>query len=286
MFDRERVQALFARREDADVRDLLLPSELYHENTKTRRGVLDMLRRGAQDPVAGATLRRAEARQRRLYDLVQFGAKSYPHVPRITLPPGPGLLGCDIADAIRRRVSDRHLSGKVGLPAVAAMLRLGYGVTRYADQASTRLPRRAVPSGGALYPLEVYALAAATEGLEPGVYHFDVFSQALERLPSEDVTARIRRCFLDDDIASRAAVTIVVTTVLQRLRHKYGELAYRLALLEAGHLGQNVCLIATGLGLGVCPLAGYVDDALNDLLSVDGVDETVVYALAVGARKA
>ena len=95
MFDRERVQALFARREDADVRDLLLPSELYHENTKTRRSVLDVLRRRAQDPVAGGTLRRAEARQRRLYDLVQFGAKSYPHVPRITLPAGPGLLGCD-----------------------------------------------------------------------------------------------------------------------------------------------------------------------------------------------
>jgi SagB-type dehydrogenase family enzyme len=61
-------------------------------------------------------------------------------------------------------------------------------------------------------------------------------------------------------------------------------MAYRLALVEAGHVAQNVCLVATGLGLGVCPLAGYVDDALNDLLGLDGVDETVVYALAVGPR--
>ena len=134
--------------------------------------------------------------------------------------------------------------------------------------------------------MEVYVLAAATEGLEPGVYHFEVFSHALERLSSEDLTVRIRRCFLDEDIAAPAAATIVVTAVLQRLRHKYGELAYRLALLEAGHLGQNICLIATGLGLGVCPLAGYVDDAVNDLLGVDGVDETVIYALAVGPRNA
>jgi SagB-type dehydrogenase family enzyme len=285
MFDRERVQELFVRRADADVNDLLLLSELYHENTKTRRGVLDLIRRGALDPVAGAALRRAERRQGGLYELIQFGAKSYPHFPRVALPAWSDPLGCDLADVIRQRVSDRRLGGAIGLAAVTAMLQLGCGVTRYADPATARLPRRAVPSGGALYPLEVYALARAIEGLEPGVYHFEVFGRTLERLPVDGLAAHMPTCFLDRDIASRAALTIVVTAVFQRLRHKYGDLAYRLALLEAGHLGQNVCLVATGLGLGVCPLAGFVDDALNDLLGLDGVDETVVYALAVGSRE-
>ncbi|MGH7334220.1 MAG: SagB/ThcOx family dehydrogenase [Candidatus Rokuibacteriota bacterium] len=243
-----------------------------------------MLRRAADDPVAGAALRRAETRLRRLYDLIQFGAKSYPHLPRVALPVLPGALGCDLADAIVRRASDRRLNGAVGLPAVAAMLELGYGVTRYADPATARLPRRAVPSGGALYPLETYVLAATIDGLEPGIYHFDVFGRGLERLAGEGLADQIRTCFLDDDIASGAAATIVVTAVLQRLRFKYGDLAYRLALLEAGHVGQNVCLVATALGLGVCPLAGYVDDALHDLLGLDGVEEAVVYALAVGRR--
>ncbi len=285
MFNRERVQALFARRADADVRDLLLPSELYHESTKTRRSVLDLLRRAAQDPVMGAVLRRAETRLRRIYDLVQFGTKSYPHLPRVALPPWPGPLGCDLADVIRQRVSDRRLGGVVGLPAVAALLQLGYGVTRYAEPTTARLPRRAVPSGGALYPLEIYALVVSIEGLEPGVYHFEAFGRALERLPNQDLAAQIRTCFLDDHLVTGAAITIVVTAVPQRLRHKYGDMAYRMALLEAGHVGQNVCLVATALGLGVCPLAGYIDDALHDLLGLDGVDETVVYALAVGPRR-
>lgn len=286
MIDREHMQALFARGADADVHDLLLPSELYHENSKTRRGVLDLLRRGAEDPVTGAALRRADARLRRLQDLVQFGAKSYPHLPRVPLPACPGPLGCDLADVIRRRVSDRRLGGAVGLPALATLLQLGYGVTRYADPASVRRPRRAVPSGGGLYPLEIYALVLATEGLEPGVYHFEVFDRVLEQLPSHDLAAQVRTCFLDDDLATGAAIMIVLTAILRRLRHKYGDMAYRLALVEAGHVAQNVCLVATGLGLGVCPLAGYVDDALNDLLGLDGVDETVVYAVAVGPREA
>jgi SagB-type dehydrogenase family enzyme len=286
MFKRESAQALFGRGEDADIQDLLLPSELYHENTKNRRSVRDMLQRGTQDPVAGAVLRRAEARMRRVYDLVQFGAKAYPHLPRVALPAIPQRLGRDLADAIRRRTSDRRFSGHpIALPVVATILDLGYGLTRYADPAARRLPRRAVPSGGALYSLEVYALATAIDALQPGVYHFEVFGRVLERLPSGRFAEQIGACFLDDDIAS-APLTIVLTAVLQRLRHKYGDMAYRLALLEAGHVGQNVCLVATSLGLGVCPLAGYIDDAVNDLLGVDGVEETVVYALAVGARGA
>jgi SagB-type dehydrogenase family enzyme len=287
MFSGDGMRALFGRSEGADVQDLLLPSELYHENTKNRRTTGEMLRRGAEDPVVGATLRRAEARVRRLHDLVQFGSKSYPHLPRVALPASPPQLGLDLAVAIHGRATDRRLSGApVSLESVATLLELGYGVVRYAEPGSRRLPRRAVPSGGALYPLEVYVLATAAEGLEPGVYHFEGFSHVLEQISRECLVDRIRVCFLDGDVVAAAALTIAVTAVLPRLRHKYGDMAYRLAMLEAGHVGQNVCLVATALGLGVCPLAGFIDDAVNDLLVVDGVDETVVYTLAIGQRRA
>ncbi|TIU08771.1 MAG: SagB/ThcOx family dehydrogenase, partial [Mesorhizobium sp.] len=41
---------------------------------------------------------------------------------------------------------------------------------------------------------------------------------------------------------------------------------------------QNICLAATALRLGVCPVGGFVDDEMNDLLDVDGVEEAVLYA--------
>jgi SagB-type dehydrogenase family enzyme len=221
-----------------------------------------------------------------LYDLVQFGTKSYPHLPRVALPASAQRLERDLVEAIRRRTSDRRLSGApISLASLATLLDLGYGVMRYADPSALRFPRRAVPSGGALYALEVYALVTAVEGLVSGVYHFEGFGRVLEQLPDGRHADQIQRCFLDDEVVSAAAVTIVVTAVLTRLRHKYGDMAYRLALLEAGHVGQNVCLVATALELGVCPLAGFIDDTVNDLLGVDGVNETVVYTLAVGHRR-
>jgi len=63
---------------------------------------------------------------------------------------------------------------------------------------------------------------------------------------------------------------------------KYNERGYRFVLLDAGHLGQNVCLMATAMNLGVLPIGGFLDDELNRLLDIDGVHESVVYPLLVG----
>ena len=49
-----------------------------------------------------------------------------------------------------------------------------------------------------------------------------------------------------------------------------------------GHLGPNVYLAATALGLGPCGIGAFVDDQLNRLLGVDGRDEATVYLLAIG----
>jgi len=45
---------------------------------------------------------------------------------------------------------------------------------------------------------------------------------------------------------------------------KYRERTYRYVLLEAGHVGQNLCLAATGLGLGACTVGAFDDDDLTD----------------------
>jgi nitroreductase len=57
-------------------------------------------------------------------------------------------------------------------------------------------------------------------------------------------------------------------------------------LLEAGHLGQNVYLEATAIGLAPCGIGAFFDDQLDRLLGVDGRDETTVYLLALGPRSA
>ncbi|TMQ27155.1 MAG: SagB/ThcOx family dehydrogenase [Deltaproteobacteria bacterium] len=44
---------------------------------------------------------------------------------------------------------------------------------------------------------------------------------------------------------------------------KYGEKAYRMALFEAGHLAQNLLLVAAASGLAGVPLCGFDDEQLS-----------------------
>ena len=77
-------------------------------------------------------------------------------------------------------------------------------------------------------------------------------------------------------------LVLVFTAIFQRLRWKYQERSYRYALLEAGHLGQNVYLAATSMNMGACAVGAFIDDGVNRMLGVDGKSEAAIYLLAVG----
>jgi SagB-type dehydrogenase family enzyme len=83
-------------------------------------------------------------------------------------------------------------------------------------------------------------------------------------------------------ILGQCGAVLFVTMILQRMRPKYQDRSYRYGLLEAGHLGENAYLAATEMGLGACGIGAFMDDAMNEMLGVDGVEEAVVYMLAVG----
>jgi SagB-type dehydrogenase family enzyme len=69
---------------------------------------------------------------------------------------------------------------------------------------------------------------------------------------------------------------------LARLESKYGERSYRFALLEAGHIAQNLLLAATAEGVAALPVGGFVEDKLNALLGLNGRDEFAVYLILLG----
>ena len=67
-----------------------------------------------------------------------------------------------------------------------------------------------------------------------------------------------------------------------RSRFKYGARAYRFALMEAGHVGQNLLLAAAALGLDAVPLGGFYDRNVDAFLGVDGIYEASLYLVPVG----
>lgn len=262
---------------------LALPSELYHENSKLTRADWLLQHQSQSDPVQRAQARHGTQRLQEYCRLIQFGAKQYLQAPRFALPPVSQALQHDIWQAFRQRHSVRQFSGQaLSLIQLATLLAVTYGVTRYEDAQTQSYPRRAVPSGGGLYPLELYVLAFQVDGLEPGVYHYEIYSHSLELLAPGPVQSPLQQLLLYEEVLDGAAAALVVSGLFQRSRFKYGELSYRLILLETGHVGQNLCLSSTALGLGACPVAGFVEDSMNDLLGLDGVDETALYLLMIG----
>ena len=81
-----------------------------------------------------------------------------------------------------------------------------------------------------------------------------------------------------------AAAVVLIAAIFGRTRFKYGLRGYRFALLEAGHVAQNVLLAATALGLAAVPLGAFYDRRMDAFLGLDGVNESSLYAIALGGE--
>ena len=143
--------------------------------------------------------------------------------------------------------------------------------------------RRAQPSGGGQFPIEVYPIIFRSGAdLETGLYHYNVKEHNLDTLWTREFSGdQIDELFSYTWVKNAAAV-IIMTGVFQRNQSKYGERGYRMILQESGHIAQNMYLISTALNLKCCSLIGTKDQALEELIDIDGITESVVYAFAVG----
>jgi SagB-type dehydrogenase family enzyme len=246
------------RRQLVGSRDLFSISELYHENSRI---------------IAEA---RGIAQSAESIMVASVGFKRYVHSLRTALPAESVDRKSAIFSAIVKRRSCRTYTG-AAIPLEALSDLIFYSLGQSVDGEG-----RFRPSAGGLYPLELYLMCFNVLGLEPALYHYDVRSHGLSQLERRDFRSELSKAIFVEGAVHNAAAAIVITGVFGRSKIKYGERAYRFVLLEAGHAMQNICLASTVLDLGTCPVGGFVDDQINDLLNVDGVEEAALYAATIG----
>lgn len=248
------------------------PWELFHENSKTSRHE----RRSAFPlPPSDAAVVRVMRQLRTV--------KPYRDLPKIPLPSELPAAARSLDEVLVGRATARRFGpGEIGFEQLAKVLYMSYGIIR--DNAGTPYPRpfRAVPSGGALYPLELYVHAARVRGLPPGLYHYDPEDETLDVLRARDESDAVAGCMIQRDLAASAAAVVLVSAIFLRSTFKYGDRGYRFVLLEAGHVGQNATLTAQEMGLATAPVGGYLDRDLDRYLGFDGLTESVVYVLLIG----
>ena len=151
-----------------------------------------------------------------------------------------------------------------------------------------RMPLKTAPSGGARHSIEAYVLVRRVGGLKPGLYHYQPAAHELHPIrtkPAAAAAADIRAYLPRQGWYGAASALILMTAVFPRVQWRYPfARAYRTVIAEAGHHCQNVCLVATWLGLAPFCTMALADSRIEKDLGIDGLTESVIYAAGVGPR--
>lgn len=196
-------------------------------------------------------------------------------------------LDTSIGALLQKRRSLRDFcSYSISANEVATLLVRALGVNGELplDNGETR-PLRAHPSGGGLFPLECYVFLLNVDGLPIGFHHFDPYGPQLRCLDEGDFRLQLHDTFMQEKMLNSASMVVAISAVFMRSSFKYAERSYRFVHLEAGHMMQNLILMGQALQLSVVPLGGFLDRKLEELMCIDGVEESVIYTAAIGKPK-
>lgn len=199
--------------------------------------------------------------------------KSYPRFKVIHLP--ELLYNTELDMLLSERKSDRQFKNRpISLTDLAKILSSAR-ITR----TKGLFERRTYPSAGARFPIELYVFIFNGKKIKPGAYHYNVLTNSLEIL-AEGNFSRYRKQICSNYLITPAAA-LILTAVLPRTEVKYGIKAYPFSLIEAGHLCQNIQLKCAQIHLGSCPVAGFINDRLVEILDLND-EELPVYVVGLG----
>jgi len=156
------------------------------------------------------------------------------------------------------------------------------GVKSVTEKPATR---RTVPSAGSRHAFETYLLINRVAGLEPGLYRYMALEHQLAKLQAPpDINSILTIACKNQAHVRNSAVTFFWVAVPMRMVWRYCQRGYRYMFLDAGHVCQNLYLLAEAINCGVCAIAAYDDDLVNAALGVDGEEQFTIYIATLGKR--
>lgn len=184
--------------------------------------------------------------------------------PTYQLPPPKTEGGLPLTEALAHRKSVRkYTDAPLGLEDISQLLWAAEGATH---NSAHRTGLRTAPSAGGLYPLEIYLVCGAVDGVDVGVYHHTHETHSLTQTTPEDVRTAMADLSAHQDWMADCTCAVVITADVKRTAVKYGKRARRYVHMEVGHVAQNILLQATALGLANATVGAFKDRELKSLL--------------------
>lgn len=200
------------------------------------------------------------------------------HLPEIQLPPPRFDSRTSVESALRQRRSVREFIPKpLPLAHASQLLWAAQGVTGTEGQ-------RTAPSAGALYPLELLAVAGTEGELPAGIFRYRPSRHDLVLVVSGDRRRALAAAALGQGWVAQAPLTLAIAAVLDRTAGKYGPRARRYVDMEAGHAAQNIHLQAVALELGTVVVGAFDDAEVGKVLGL-GAHEQPLCLMPIGRAR-
>jgi len=179
-----------------------------------------------------------------------------------------------------RRTIRSFYSDKLSLKQFSQLLWSAQGIT------DERGLKRAAASGGALYPMDIHAVVGreGVEDLKEGVYSYKPEGHEVTLLSQGDLRRELAQASLGQMWMAEAPLSIVITAEYRRICGRYGERGVRYAIMESGHIAQNVFLQAEALGLGAGIVGAFHDERVSNALNTPESHEPLLI-MPVGYKR-
>jgi SagB-type dehydrogenase family enzyme len=148
----------------------------------------------------------------------------------------------------------------------------------------TQSLRRFVPSGGALYPNEIYVYLKLDDAPK-GIYHYDVAHHRLILIREGNYDSYLTKSLGNGHDISDCFCTIFVSTIFWRNFYKYNNFSYRLQGLDAGVLIGQALEVAHQMEFYPRVCYQFLDRSINHLLGLSEQDESVYAVIPISIHE-
>lgn len=218
------------------------------------------------------------ARERVSLSLAQFQLPSITEqtpgaMINLPQPTTDGQVSLEKSMSLRRSIRS-YKNEPISVHELSQLLWAGQGVTNERGF-------RTAPSAGATFPIELFVMVNNVEGLQKGIYHYQIGDHKLKMIDDRTIETDLARASLSQSMISDAGLVIIFTAVFDRTTSRYGERGIRYIHNEIGHVSQNIHLQVAALNLGTVVIGAYRDEEVEDALNL-GKDYRVLYMMPVG----
>jgi len=140
---------------------------------------------------------------------------------------------------------------------------------------------RTAPSAGATYPIEIQVFVERVDGYNDGIYIYDTGSEKLKISRPGIFLPEIQKMSWNQEFVSLSNAVFITVYNPRKIERDYGNKSRDYALLECGHMAQNILLTATALNLGSVPVGAFSQRRLSGLLELNQ-GRTPLYMICVG----